>query len=630
MARKVSRAGENGRVKAVLALLVLAAAVLVHRLVQLQVDERENLVKLANLRIVRPVYEGAMRGIIMDREGEPLAISTPMGSLGIDPKMALDALNDDFKSARDKCPDNPDADALCAWVMAQNVTKNEIAPEAMLQYRIQRLAPFAQALGMSGTELETMLEKNSVRRFLYLKRQLPPQELEMLLNFKVPAVVSQDGFKRFYPDGELLGQIVGYTDIDDRGQEGIERQYDDWLSGQKGKMLVVVSANKNRRAIRVLNEEIATAQGQNLQLSIDKRIQYQVRRVLLDTMNEFKAKSVSAVMVDVKTGEVLAMVSLPDGNPNIAVERKAELMKNHMATDIFEPGSTIKPIAVASALQAKVISTRSIFPTKGELNIGKNVVRDTHNYGTLDTTGVIRKSSNVGMAMISEKMPRAKHYAFMKSMGFGEQTAVHFPGEGSGLLRNPAGQNDFSYATTFFGYGISTTALQLAQAYAAIANHGVKVPLTLIKRNAPVQGEQVIDPKIADAVLKMMETVVQQGGTGTRANTESYTVAGKTGTSHKVTKHGYSKDHYRALFAGVAPASNPRIALVVVVDDPRSGEYYGGLVAAPAFSAITESSLKILGVLPDKINKSGEVHLDVDGSVFDDNDSAGLFYDQAQ
>lgn len=621
MARSTVRYGENRRMRFVVRLMCLLAVLLVGRLFYLQVIHSNKLIELANKRIVRSVYEGALRGIIMDREGEPLAISTPMGGLSINPVTAIDTLNGDFERTKDVCSQDVSANADCRWIIDANIDESLIA----LRYRVMRLEPLAQALHVKAVDLETKLADYYQRKhqFLFLKRQVEPAELEAMLDLKIPGLKKEEGFKRFYPDGELVGQVVGYTDIDDRGQEGIERQYDDWLSGQKGKMLVVTSANRGR-TIRVLNEEVATAQGQNLQLSIDKRIQYQMRTALLQTMHEFKAKSVSAVIVDVKTGEILAMVSLPDGNPNIAVERKAELMKNHVITDVFEPGSTIKPIAVAGALQAGVIGMRSIFPTRGVMQIGKYTVKDTHNYGTLDTTGVIRKSSNVGMAMISQKMPRAKYYAFMRAMGFGEYSGVHFPGEQRGVLRNPTKLDDFSYATTFFGYGISTTALQIAHAYATIANHGVKVPLTLIKRNSVEQGEQVIQPRIADAVLKMMETVVQQGGTGTRANTVSYTVAGKTGTSHKATKSGYLKDRYRGLFAGVAPASNPRISLVVVVDDPQGGEYYGGLVAAPAFSAITEASLKILGVLPDKISKSGDVHLMVDHTVFDDNDSAGL------
>lgn len=616
MSSKARRYGENRRLSFVLGILVLAALGIAAKQVYLQTIQSTELIESANKRTLRAVYESASRGIILDREGEPLAVSSPVSSIVANPRQMMSTLKGDFQRLLAQCRENAQSDAQCLSVLDSNFSEDL----RELRYRKTRLQPLADVLAMDVVDLIDRVEERSVRGFYYLKRQVPPAQSEAVMALGLPGISKEDSFQRFYPDGELTGQIVGFTDVDDKGLEGIERQYDDWLSGQKGKMLVLVNARRN--PLSVVREEVATAQGQNLQLSIDKRIQYLMRRELLGVMESYRALSASAVMVDVQSGEILGMVSLPDGNPNNSAERIPELMKNHVITDVFEPGSTIKPIAVAAAMQAGVISAKTQFPS-GTVRIGANTVRDTHSYGSLDTTGVIRKSSNVGMAIMSQKLPRGQYFDFLGNMGFGQLSGLNFPGEQRGYLPLDQKLGDFSYATTFFGYGISTTALQIAYAYATIGNNGVKVPLTLTKRNTAEAGVQVIKPEVARQVLAMMQTVVEKGGTGTRAAMESYTSAGKTGTSHKVGKRGYMKDKYRALFAGLAPAKNPRIALVIVVDEPQ-GEYYGGLVAAPSFAKIAESSLKLLGVLPDNIGKSSEVELAVDKAVFEDNDLAGV------
>ena len=457
---------------------------------------------------------------------------------------------------------------------------------------------------------------------MYLRRQIPPSIANEALDLKIPGLRRENGYKRFYPSGEIMGQIIGYTDVEDKGQEGLEKLYENWLAGQAGKVKVL--QDRAGRALRVVEEVRPASAGTQLQLSIDKRIQYITHQVLQETKDEFRAESVSAVMVDVKTGEILAMVSLPAGNPNVSAERRAELLKNRAVTDTFEPGSTMKPLAVAAALEAGVITPKTSFRTNGTYKMGRYTVRDVHNYGTQDTIGIIRKSSNIGMAMISERMPRKKYREFMTNLGFGQPTGISFPAEQRGHLPHTEKISAFDYATTFFGYGVSSSALQLAHAYATVANNGVAMPLSLLKVEEPPQGTRVMSEKTAKAVQKMLEAVVSDGGTGRRANTESYTVAGKTGTSHKVRKGGgYAEKNYRAIFAGYAPAHEPRIAMVVVVDDPKGSDYYGGLVAAPPFSKIADWSLKMLGVLPDKIAKSGEIGLVADAALFEDNDSAG-------
>ena len=616
MARSASRYGATARRNVVVGFLALLTLGLVIQLVRLQVTTADTLTKRGYDRSLRIQTEDALRGMILDREGEPLAISTPVSTLIIDPTRMWATLNGDFDRLREACLTDRAYSPDCAWVNHGN------EEEARLRYQYEALRPLAALLEEDLTRFYDELAARADSQFMYLGRQIPPSVANEALDLKIPGLRRENGYKRFYPSGEIMGQIIGYTDVEDKGQEGLEKLYEQWLAGQPGKVKVL--QDRAGRALRVVEEVSPASAGTQLQLSIDKRIQYITHQVLQETMDEFRAESVSAVMVDIKTGEILAMVSLPAGNPNVSAERRAELLKNRSVTDTFEPGSTMKPLAVAAALDAGVITPKTSFRTGGTYKMGRYTVRDTHNYGTQDTVGVIRKSSNVGMAMISERMPRKKYREFMTALGFGQPTGIGFPGEQRGHFPRTEKISAFDYATTFYGYGVSTSALQLAHAYATVANDGVEVPLSLLKVDEPPEGKRVMSEKTARAVQKMLEAVVGDGGTGRRANTESYTVAGKTGTSHKVRKGGgYAEKNYRAIFAGYAPAHEPRIAMVVVVDDPKGSDYYGGLVAAPPFSKIADWSLKMLGVLPDKIAKSGEIGLVADAALFEDNDSAG-------
>ena len=616
MARSASRYGATARRNVAVGFLALLTLGLVIQLVRLQVTTADTLTKRGYDRSLRIQTEDALRGMILDREGEPLAISTPVSTLIIDPTRMWATLNGDFDRLREACLTDRAYSPDCAWVNHGN------EEEARLRYQYETLRPLAALLDEDLTRFYDELAARADSQFMYLGRQIPPSIANEALDLKIPGLRRENGYKRFYPSGEIMGQIIGYTDVEDKGQEGLEKLYEQWLAGQPGKVKVL--QDRAGRALRVVEEVSPASAGTQLQLSIDKRIQYITHQVLQETMDEFRAESVSAVMVDIKTGEILAMVSLPAGNPNVSAERRAELLKNRSVTDTFEPGSTMKPLAVAAALDAGVITPKTSFRTGGTYKMGRYTVRDTHNYGTQDTVGVIRKSSNVGMAMISERMPRKKYREFMTALGFGQPTGIGFPGEQRGHFPRTEKISAFDYATTFYGYGVSTSALQLAHAYATVANDGVEVPLSLLKVDEPPEGKRVMSEKTARAVQKMLEAVVGDGGTGRRANTESYTVAGKTGTSHKVRKGGgYAEKNYRAIFAGYAPAHEPRIAMVVVVDDPKGSDYYGGLVAAPPFSKIADWSLKMLGVLPDKIAKSGEIGLVADSALFEDNDSVG-------
>ena len=616
MARSIFRYGATARRNVVVGFLALMTFGLVVQLIRLQVTTAATLTKRGYDRSLRIQTEDALRGMILDREGEPLAISTPVRTLIIAPLRMWATLNGDFDRLREACQTDKAYSVDCPWANGSN------EEEARQRYQYETLRPLAALLDEDLAKFYNDLAARADQQFMYLRRQIPPSIANEALDLKIPSLRRENGYKRFYPSGEIMGQIIGYTDLEDKGQEGLEKLYENWLAGQAGKVKVL--QDRAGRALRVVEEVSPAAAGTQLQLSIDKRIQYITHQVLQETMDEFRAEYVSAVMVDVKTGEILAMVSLPAGNPNVSAERRAELLKNRSVTDTFEPGSTMKPLAVAAALEAGVITPKTSFRTSGTYQMGRYTVRDTHNYGTQDTVGVIRKSSNVGMAMISERMPRKKYRDFMTALGFGQPTGISFPAEQRGHLPHTEKISAFDYATTFFGYGVSSSALQLAHAYATVANNGVSMPLSLLKVEEPPQGTRVMSEKTAKAVQKMLEAVVSDGGTGRRANTESYTVAGKTGTSHKVRKGGgYAEKNYRAIFAGYAPAHEPRIAMVVVVDDPKGSDYYGGLVAAPPFSKIADWSLKMLGVLPDKIAKSGEIGLVADAALFEDNDSAG-------
>lgn len=626
MVRSASRYGAAFRQRIVLGFLTVCALALVGRLAYLQLGKTAKfLEEQGENRFLRIHQEDALRGMIMDREGEPLAISTPVSALWANPKVLWETLRGDFDRLHERCVQDVKTDERCSWIVGETEAQKTTA---RLRYEQDRLAPVAEILGMPLLDFYQALRERETRKFYYIKRQLPPVEIDEIMALNIDGFEREDSYQRFYPAGEVVGQIVGFTGIDERGQEGIELVYDQWLAGQTGRVRIM--RDKSGKAIQVVDEEMPAAPGSALQLSIDKRIQYIMHQVLSETKDEFRAASVSGVMVDVKSGEILAMVSLPAGNPNNPAERVPDLMKNHIITDVFEPGSVIKPLAMAAALDKGIISPKTQFKTALTYRMGKNTVRDIHHYGTQDAIGVIRKSSNVGMAILSQKVPRQQYYEFLKNLGFGGYSGVRFPGEQPGVLRNPKKLNDFEYATTMFGYGISTTALQLAHAYATVANGGVRLPLSLLKQDHPAEGERVMSEKTARQVTEMLAAVTAKGGTGTRANTESYTVAGKTGTSHKIINGRYAEKRYRSLFAGFAPIGDPRIAMVIVVDDPvpQGKNYYGGLTAAPPFGRIAEWSLKMLGVLPDKISKTDEVALDVDNAVFEENDGGLPFETQ--
>ena len=546
----------RSRLAMVCGALGLFSVALLARALDLQVIDHAFYQQQGNARFVREIPIATSRGMITDRNGEPLAISSPVESIWGNPKELL------------KAP--------------------------------ARLPALARALGMPHDELASRLSQRAGKEFVYLKRRINPDEAARILALGVPGVASQREYRRFYPQGEAVAHVLGFTNIDDRGQEGLELAFDDWLRGTPGAKRVI----RDRRGQIVENVDLVRASqpGRDLAISIDRRIQYLAHRELRNAMNETGASSGSAVVLDVETGEVLAMVNLPTFNPNAVGTSPRDAHRNRAVTDLLEPGSTMKPLTVAAGLEAGVITATSLFNTSpGWIPNGRYRTTDTHNYGVLDTTGVIRKSSNVGAALISRRLSNQQFYDFMRRFGYGHKTGSGFPGESSGVFPAPDRWDGTSKQTMSYGYALSVTPLQIATAYAALGNGGKLTPPSFIKdQHAPAQ--QVLDPAISNDVLHMMQTVTEPGGTAIRAAILGYHVAGKTGTSRKASAGGYSR-RYIGYFAGLVPVDNPRFSMVVMVNDPDPAKgYVGGTVSAPVFRNVMEGALRLMDVAPDDLD----------------------------
>ncbi len=545
-----------GRVMLVLACFSLIAAALAARAVHLQVLNKEFLNQQADTRHLRRERISAHRGTITDRNGEPLAISTPVDSIWANPKELAPAVDD-----------------------------------------VPRLA---RALGLDPQLLMRRITRSMDKEFLYLKRHLSPDQAQQVLALKLPGVNVQREYRRYYPAGEVTGHLVGFTDIDDEGQEGLELAFNHWLAGESGAKRVL----KDRLGRSVENvESIRPARhGKNLRTSIDLRIQYLAYRTLKAAIQAHSAESGSIVVLDVRTGEVLAVVNQPTYNPNDRSQFSAERYRNRAVTDIFEPGSSIKPLVVAAALESGEFRPSSIVDTApGYVTVGAKTIEDRRNLGRVSLTTILARSSNVGVTKLAMSLQPDQLWQTMTEFGLGSLTSSAFPGESAGLLTHFSNWKPISQATLAYGYGVSVTALQLAQAYAAIGNAGRMNPVSLVALDKPIDGEQVIAPDTAGAVRRMLEEVVRPGGTGTKAAVAGYRVAGKTGTAWKFAAGGYSEDKYISIFAGLAPASDPQLAAVVVIDEPSGELYYGSDVAAPVFADVMTESLRLLAVPPDAL-----------------------------
>jgi cell division protein FtsI (penicillin-binding protein 3) len=545
-----------GRVTLVLVFFSLIAGALAARAVHLQVLNREFLNQQADTRHLRREKISAHRGTITDRNSEPLAISTPVDSIWANPK--------------------------------------ELAPA------VDEVPRLARALGLDPQLLMRRITRSMDKEFLFLKRHLNPEQAKQVLALKLPGVNVQREYHRYYPAGEVTGHLVGFTDIDDEGQEGLELAFNHWLAGESGAKRVL----KDRLGRSVENvESIRPAHhGKNLRTSIDLRIQYLAYRTLKAAIQSYNAESGSIVVLDVKTGEVLAIVNQPTYNPNDRSQFSAERYRNRAVTDIFEPGSSIKPFVVAAALETGEFEPGSVIDTApGYVRVGAKTIEDNRNLGRVSLTTILARSSNVGVTKLAMALQPDRLWQTMTEFGLGSLTSSAFPGESAGLLTHFSNWKPISQATLAYGYGVSVTALQLAQAYAAIGNGGRLNPVSLVALETPAEGEQVIAPATAAAVRKMLEEVVRPGGTGTKAAVAGYRVAGKTGTAWKFAAGGYSEDKYISIFAGLAPASDPRLAAVVVIDEPSGELYYGSDVAAPVFADVMTESLRLLAVPPDAL-----------------------------
>ncbi|PTQ67943.1 peptidoglycan D,D-transpeptidase FtsI family protein [Pseudomonas sp. GV071] len=548
------------RFRVVLGLLGVMVAAICWRIIDLQVLDHAFLQGQGDARSVRHVPIPAHRGLITDRNGEPLAVSTPVTTLWANGK--------ELQAGKDRWP------ALAA------------------------------ALGQEPKAFAARLEENAGREFMYLVRGLTPEQGQSVLDLKVPGVYSIEEFRRFYPAGEVTAHVVGFTDIDDHGREGVELAFDQWLSGVPGKREVL----KDRRGRLIKDVQVTrnAKAGKALALSIDLRLQYLAHRELRNVVTEFGAKGASLVMLDVKTGEVLAMVNQPTYNPNNRRNLQPAMMRNRAMIDVFEPGSTVKPFSMSAALESgrwKPTDTVDVYP--GTLQIGKYTIRDvSKNEGVLDLTGILIKSSNVGISKIAFDIGAEPIYNVMQQVGLGQDTGLGFPGERVGNLPNHRIWPKAETATLAYGYGLSVTAIQLAHAYAVLANNGRSIPMTMTRADGRTQdGVQVIPEATAKTIQGMLQQVVEAPTGVFRAKVPAYHVGGKSGTARKATvgTKGYTANAYRSLFAGFAPISNPRIAMVVVVDEPSTGAYFGGLISAPVFGKVMAGALRLMNIAPDNL-----------------------------
>jgi cell division protein FtsI (penicillin-binding protein 3) len=557
----LKRQVSHGRLRVLAVALLALTAVLVLRAMDLQVLKRDFLQGQGEARQVRTIVEPAYRGMITDRNGEPLAISGPVETVWAHP-----------------------GDLLAA---------------------ADRLPALARTLGTDPAALRTRLEERANREFLYLRRHLAPEQARLVADLEVPGVALMREFRRYYPHGEAVAHIVGFTDIDERGQEGMELAFDGWLSGQPGSKRIL--RDRHGQKIRDVASILPARDGHDLRLTIDQRLQYLAYRELKAAVQANKARGGSAVLVDARSGDILAMVNQPGFNPNNRTGLELGVTRNRAVTDTMEPGSVIKPFTVAAALETGTVSADVKLDTApGTMRVGRHTVRDIRNFGRIDLTTLISRSSNVGSTQLALQTPPADFWRMLHQAGFGRSLGSGFPGEAGGLLRDFPTWRRVEQATLGYGYGLSVTPLQLAAAYTAFANDGYRVPLRLVDAAGDDrQPERVMRADTARLVLAMMEHVTGPEGTARQAAIAGYRVAGKTGTSRKAIAGGYATNRYYSAFVGIAPVSNPRFVMAVVVDEPSAGVYYGGAVAAPVFARVVEQALRLFHEPPDNLGAGG-------------------------
>ncbi len=551
-------------------ILGLLPLVVAGKIAQLQVMPSEEhgaefLQTQGDARAIRTETIPGHRGLITDRNGEPLAVSTPVTTLIANPKRVAERADD------------------------------------------TDIAKLAAALNISKAQLDSRLNRYRNKSFMYLARQLPSTEADRILDLRIPGVFGRQEYKRFYPAGEVTAQLVGFTDINDDGQEGMELAYNAVLSGEPGAKKVV--KDLAGRVIKDISLVKPASHGSTLRLSIDLRVQYAAYRALKAAVQKHQAKSGSVVVLDVHTGEVLAMANQPSFNPNDRSNLRPDSIRNRSVTDMMEPGSTVKPFTILAALESGKFKPETIINTSpGYYKVSYKTFVDLRDYGPLTLAGILKKSSQVGTTKVALELNPDSTRELFERMGFGEGLGSGFPGETAGSLPGYRKWDPVTQATFAFGYGLSASPLQLARAYSILANNGLRQEVTMVASDTVAESVPVIDAQLTATVRQMLEAAASDKGTGKRAMIDGYSVGGKTGTLHKVKAGGgYDQHRYMSAFAGLAPVDNPRLVTVVVIDEPRDGDYFGGLVAAPVFSEVTGNALRLLQVTPDAMSAERDI-----------------------
>ncbi len=545
------------RLHIILAILAIGAIAVIGRLGFLQVANKDFLNRQGDARTIRSVTMPSYRGLITDRHGKPIAVSTPVDSIWVNPKH--------FAATT------------------------------------QQLSKLSKILEKPAHDITTKIKQHEHRSFVYIKRGLAPSEAQAIKRLNIAGLSVEREFRRYYPAGPVTAQLLGFTNIEDQGQAGIELAFENWLRPEQGKKLVL--EDRMGHWVSDLDHTKVPKAGEDLALSIDLRIQTLAYNHLNKALKKLNAKSATLTMIDVQTGEILAMVSAPSFNPNDYHQRQGEHLRNRSLTDQIEPGSTIKTLSMVSLLEHSPHESHDTIDTApGLYRIGKHTVRDVRNYGTLSLNQILVKSSNVGLSKLIIERPSSELLSTFRKFGLGEEPTHQFPGEMPGIVPDES-NIPFVTATLSFGYALSTTPIQIARAYAIIANRGYKKPLSLLKiqDHDKVNAEQIITEKTADEIVKMLTEVMDSTGTGRRARIPGYKTAGKTGTTRLVGSNGYDKNRHNAMFVGFTPVNNPRLATVVLIEEPEESgiQIYGGVAAAPIYAEVVKGALHILNIPPD-------------------------------
>ena len=541
------------RSKFIVAAIALAFAGLASRAAYVQVFGNDFFQRQGEVRFARTLELPASRGRILDRNGLILASSVPAPSI---------------------------------WAIPEDV---DATPT--------QLAALAALLEMPLAELNKKLA-NEDKSFVWIKRQVDDPVAQKITALGIKGLYQRKEYKRQYPEGETAAHVVGFTNVEDRGQEGIELNFNKELSGRVGSRRVI--KDRLGRVVEDVREQVPPQDGKDIQLSVDSKVQFVAYQKLRDAVMRHKAKAGSVVVLDTVTGEVLALANYPSYEPNKRQNLTGEQLRNRALTDTFEPGSTMKPITVAIALEAGRITPRTMIETApGRFNIGGFTISDTHNYGALTVEGVIQKSSNVGALKIAQKMKPHEMWDAYTALGYGQKPLIQFPGAVTGRLRPWKTWRPVEQATMSYGYGLSASLFQMAHSYTSFAHDGQIIPVTMLKSSEPAVGVKVFSADNARAVRRMLQMAAAPGGTAPLAQTVGYSVGGKSGTAHKQIGKGYASNKYRAWFTGMAPIESPRIIVAVMIDEPTDGKYFGGLAAAPVFSEVVQQTLRMMGVQPD-------------------------------